>query len=169
MSKSYCKELVRFVTPSRHRGRISSWDMIERELGSELPADYKEFIIKFGAADLGAFIYPLSPFSTQQSRNLLSQIPRQLSALRELKEAFTWEIPLPLYPETNGVLPWGITANGDVLHWLTIGHPSEWTTVVTASRDSAFRIYPFGMCRFLFGIMSKEIICDIFPADFPVS
>ncbi len=145
----------------------TSWRTIEAGLGTALPEDYKSFIEVYGSGRIAGFVWILNPFSKRENINLLNQIPRQLSALRELAEGFGETCPYPLFPAPGGLLPFGITDNGDVLHWLTSGAPSSWNVVVNESRGAQYESYHFDMATFLLRVLTREEHCPVFPSAFP--
>jgi hypothetical protein len=151
-----------------HRSRKLDrpWEEVERNLGTALPADFREFIDRYGAGRLADFVWIFSPFAQEPNVNLLDQSSRQLAALRELTERFGELLPYPLYPEEGGLLPFGGTDNGDVLFWRTHGAPDQWTVVVNSSRSAQCELYECSMSEFLFGLVSKRIRSSLLPVDF---
>lgn len=143
------------------------WAKAEAELGAALPADYKAFIERYGTGLVAGFIRPFNPFAASPHRHLKTQVDTQLDALGQLKAKWPDEVPFPLFPEEGGLVPWGRTDNGDILHWKTVGPPDGWPVVVTASRDSRFQEFAETMTAFLAGILMKELTCSVFPDDFP--
>jgi hypothetical protein len=149
------------------RPRESDWQPIEQNLGFELPEDYKEFIGCYGTGAVDNFLWVFSPFSKNKHLNLLQEGKVKLQALRQLADEFGEEIPYLLYPDSNGLLPWGVTDNGDVLYWLCKGPPTSWLIVVNESRGPAWREFPLVVTTFLAALGTKELVVDFFPVDFP--
>jgi hypothetical protein len=140
------------------------WQSVENRLRMELPEDYKEFIARYGTGSVDGFLWVLNPFSTNKHLNFFDEGGVKLEALRELRHE---SIPYPLHPDVNGVLPWGITDNGDVLYWLCNGPPSNWVIVVNESRGPRWREYKLSTSDFLARLVAKELVVDVFPEDFP--
>lgn len=144
-----------------------SWRAIQDSLGLELPKDYRDFIDAYGTGRIDDFIWVLSPFAKNQYLNLCSQSKIILDAQKQfhsesgVKSAFTY------FPDTNGLFPWGGTDNGDVLFWHCVGDPSRWNVVVRDSRSSRWRSFDLNMTAFLYAVVTKELIVDVFPDDFP--
>jgi hypothetical protein len=112
------------------------------------------------------FLLPFNPFATNKYRDLVWQMAAQLSALREVKaEHGTNGCPYPLHFEPNGLLPWGVTDNGDVLFWLTVDHPDQWTVVVNESRGPTYEHFPGSMTVFLQAFLARSLETEIFPDD----
>ena len=83
-----------------------------------------------------------------------------ISMQSELPEQFS----IDFYNGKTGLFPWGITDNGDELFWNYKGDIVE--IVVYESRYTNNMSYIMGMEEFLCGLLSKEIVCPIFPDDF---
>jgi hypothetical protein len=168
MSVAALKEVTAPPVEPAETGRREDWRQVESTLGTALPSDYKEYIDTYGTGKLADFLLPLNPFSKNPHLNLIQQVPRRLGALRELKQqGGDRACPYPLFPESGGLLPWGITDNGDVLYWRTEGRPDHWGTVVNESRGPEFEQFDEPMTDFVAGVLSKRIVCRIFPEDFP--
>lgn len=142
----------------------SDWLPVEAHLGLSLPDDYKTFIDHYGTGAIDSFLYILNPFSSNPRLNLLDEGRIKLDAIRQLRHEV---IPYLIHPDAGGLLPWGVTDNGDVLYWLCAGSPSHWSIVVNESRGPRWREYKLSTTGFLAGLVAREIIVDIFPDDFP--
>jgi hypothetical protein len=143
------------------------WDEVEAALGFKLPGDYKQFVSTFGTGAVDGFLWVLNPFSRNPHLNLIEDARSTLSAEREFAEEAGPRIPYPLYPDANGLFPWGGTDNGDVLYWLRTGDPTAWSVVVRESRGPDWCEYKMSTTEFLACVLTRDIICDIFPDDFP--
>lgn len=138
---------------------------VEKRLGN-LPDDYKMFLARYGTGVINHFIWVLNPAASNQHLHLVSGGEPVLSALKELRSAGE-NCPYALYPETQGLLPFGKTDNGDSLFWLRIGEPNKWPVVVNAARDAEYEKFDCRMTDFLDGILTRRLRCSIFPTDFP--
>lgn len=158
--------LRKIITPPlmpRENGRPEAWAEIEEALGTALPNDYKEYITTFGTGKMADFVWPYNPFSANRFLNLLKQVPNQVGTLRQMKEEFgDEECPYPLYPEAEGLLPWGSTGNGDELFWLMIGSPNKWPVVINEARSSRFEQYDESMTSFLAKLLAGKIVSTFF-------
>lgn len=144
----------------------SLWPEVEHELEARLPHDYKTFIDSYGTGKINSFILIFNPFSTNQYVNLKDQAHRQLDALRTLIKGGE-SCPYPLFPEPGGLLPVGITDNGDVIHWLTKGSSDAWSVVVNDSRSPEYEEFDCDLTSFLASILTRDIRSKIFPESFP--
>jgi hypothetical protein len=143
------------------------WQSVERELGMELPGDYKEFIARYGTGGVDGFLWVLNPFSKNKYLNLLDEGKAKLNAQRQFAAEFPRKNPYPLHPESNGLFPWSVTDNGDVLYWLCKGSPSSWIVVVCDSRAVDWQEFRCSTSMFLAALVTRELIVDVFPEDFP--
>jgi hypothetical protein len=146
-------------------GLLDNFGALEQRLG-RMPADYKEFIKRYGTGSIGRFIWILNANAHNSHLNLLQEMEPILGALRHLRRSGE-PCPYRLYPESDGLLPYGKTDNGDVLYWLTVGKPERWPVVVNAAREPSYERFDCDMTGFLIGILTREIRSSIFPASFP--
>lgn len=161
--------LTSIVPPPSNPSEVpvqNSWKAIEQRLEVSFPDDYKEFIETYGSGRIGQFLWIFNPFSGNENINLERQIGTQANVLSEL-QSYGEIIPYKSFPEREGILPFGMTDNGDVLFWLTKGDPNEWGVIVNEARSPAWEIFDLSMSRFLAGILQKKVICNIFPKSFP--
>lgn len=143
------------------------WNSVERSIGIELPEDYKEFIATYGTGAVDGFLWVLNPFSRNENLNLINQATVRLDAQRQFSAESGTKTPYPLNPDPNGLFPWGVTDNGDVLYWLCKGSPSTWMIVVCDSRASRWREFKLSTGQFLAALVTRELVVDVFPEDFP--
>jgi len=162
--------LQRIVAPPETPLEVPSvphWNEVERAIGAGLPRDFRACVERYGTGSFDRFLWVLNPFSSNPHLRLFDRIERNLDALRMLKKDDPGEIPYALFPEQEGLLPWGITDNGDGLYWHTAGDPDQWSVVVNAARDPECEEFPLGMTDFLAQILSRRARSEIFPSDFP--
>ena len=143
------------------------WQSVGHKLGIELPGDYKDFVATYGTGAVDNFLWVLNPFSKNEHLNLNNQARVRLDAQRRFFAESGTAAPFALYPDANGLFPWGITDNGDVLYWLCKGSPSTWVIVVCDSRASRWREFKLSTVQFLAEVLTKELVADVFPEDFP--
>jgi len=119
-------EPAEILTPPAHTVPFNPavWPVVEGRLG-KLPETYKDFVNGFGAGSIDNFIWIYIPFVENQNLELLQQIPVHERTLRALKEDHNYWLPFNVEAEPGGLLPFGITDNGDGLYWLMEGDPDE--------------------------------------------
>jgi hypothetical protein len=144
---------------------IDDWVTIEAQLGLTLPDDYKAFIQIYGSGQIEKFLWVFNPFSSNDNLNLTHQVVLQLKVYSEIGSFES--LPYKLFPERSGLLPFGITDNGDVLFWQTSGSPNDWRVIVSEARAPKWEAFDLSMTKFLFEILSRKLVCEIFPDDFP--
>ncbi|MEO3945334.1 SMI1/KNR4 family protein [Gorillibacterium sp. CAU 1737] len=163
-------KLIAILTPPEtpHKpGSVEEWREAAEQLGTDLPADYKEFLRIYGTGGVGDFLWILTPFDPDVNINLSIRQRELCEAYLVSKTNFPEYYPYEAYPAPGGLLPWAYTDNGDELYWLTEGPPDQWTVVVYESRSPDCHVYPVRMTDFLYGFLSGETPCEAFPDDFP--
>lgn len=146
-------------------GDISKWKEAEKELGSKFPADYKEFISTYGTGGVCGFLWVYSPFSENENLNFFIRSKEENDAYFISKQEFPDDFPRSLFPEEGGLLPWGVTDNGDVLNWITSNNPEEWSVLVYDGGTGESYEYKNSFTEFIFEILSGNINCNLFPDD----
>jgi hypothetical protein len=142
------------------------WAIVEQRLATRLPADYKAFIDEFGLGAIDSFIWIFSPFTRNQYVNLERELKEIGDTLAQLAQGGE-EIPFAYYPNPGGLFPFGGTDNGDVLYWKTDGDPDFWPVVVNEARGPHWETYNLSMTAFLLQVFTGELVCTVFPHDFP--
>ena len=89
-----------------------------------------------------------------------------MKVLEELKN-YGETIPYELFPNEDGILPFGITDNGDVLFWQTSKEQDNWKIIVNEVRSPDWEAFEMSMTKFLLEILSRRLVCKFFPAIFP--
>jgi hypothetical protein len=87
---------------------------VRRAVG-DIPTDYLRFLGTYGTGCIDEFIWIFSPSSRNENLNFLKQLELQTRALVGGAEFGAKPPPFPVYPMTNGFVPFGITDNGDLL------------------------------------------------------
>jgi hypothetical protein len=145
-------------------GTQEQFEVVERQLGFVLPADYKNVIAMYGDGSWFDFLYLLNPFSSNSHLNLIEQAPRDdrsgrntLSAERYIRDEAPAEYPHSIWPDPAGIFPWAITDNGGRFFWIVEGPPEFWTTVYYASRDPDFEELRLSSSEIIYGIISGDL------------
>lgn len=146
-------------------GDISKWKEAEKELGSKFPSDYKEFISTYGTGGVCGFLWIYSPFSSNENLNFFMGSKEDNHAYFTSKQKFPDDFPQSLFPEEGGLLPWGVTDNGDVLNWITSDNPEKWSVLVYDGRSGDAFEYKNSLTEFLYDVLSENITCPLFPDD----
>lgn len=142
------------------------WREVEHDL-AKLPNDYKDFINRYGTGCIDSFIWVFNPASSNNNLNLGVQVRLYAETLKNLNES-GMEPRIVVFPTPHGVLPFGVTDNGDVLFWETNREPDSWAVAVLESRSWLPLLkFEMNMTSFLAGVSEGSIVCDAFPEDFP--
>lgn len=132
------RRLAELAGVPMNAGRVFDWPALEGELGVRLPSDYKVLAESFPRGWFRNFVSVLPPTGTDREMSLIEYARGELDALRELRESGEASFPYPLFPEPNGVLPWGYIVTAGIACWLTgQGKPDEWP-VVLATEDGDY-------------------------------
>lgn len=153
------------VTP-RETGSTTAWGEVYSRLGEVVPGDYMQFIGRYGTGQIGEFLTVLNPFAENRHANLLIAGFEFLGALRTMRTEFPDTVPYPLYFEPGGLLPWGISIDGDIFCWSTFGLSGNWTTVVIGRRTAPEQ-FALPMSQFLRGVLTSELKALAWPAWVP--
>ncbi|USA45403.1 SMI1/KNR4 family protein [Acinetobacter sp. C26M] len=162
------KEMLPPKEPSEVPNNLNNqlWDTIESKLGLVIPNDYKEFIQIYGSGSIDSFLTIFNPFSENININLIDQLYVQSEVYKDLK-SYGEEVPYDFFPLKNGILPFGMTDNGDVLFWQVNDLPKEWNVIINEARSSNWDVLKISMTDFLLGILQRKVVCNFFPSTFP--
>lgn len=142
------------------------WKAVEDQLGTRLPPDYKQFIDIYGTGIIGRLIWIFNPFTNNDYLNLLTQMGIYRRQYHDLGRHLGKEAnPYPFFPEKSGLLPLGVTENGDVLYWLTRGEPASWPVLVNGSRRIEMEIHDTNLLGFLTGLINRKTKSAFIPFD----
>jgi hypothetical protein len=118
------------------------WSAVENRFGTDLPSDYKAFVETYGTGILCEFVEIFNPFSDNPAMDLLKAGQSLTDYYRSLSTT-PYPCPYPVFPDPGGLLVFGMTINGDHLHWHTLGVPDEW--IVGAYSEAEF--FTFETCN----------------------
>jgi hypothetical protein len=162
-------DLIALMAPPKRPLEVptaSDWEQVERQLG-RVPTDYRQFVTTYGTGTVDQFLWIFNPATGNPHLELRAAGTQHLEALRQTKQEFPPEFDVPLHPEPGGLLPFGLSDNGDILYWRAAGEPDTWRVCVMGPR--APETFDFDGCavEFLTAVLSGEVVCDRFPGDFP--
>ncbi|MBQ2922487.1 MAG: SMI1/KNR4 family protein [Tyzzerella sp.] len=153
-----------FLSIQQGKYKQNAWEEVENKLGITFPKDYKMFIDSYGEGGINEFLWILSPFSENENLNSIEKFKVMKDAYISMQREFPEQFSFDFYNGKTGLFPWGITDNGDELFWNYKGDVLE--IVVYESRYANNMSYIMSMEDFLCGLLSREIVCPIFPDDF---
>lgn len=164
------QRLKAILTPPKRLAETAgpeTWETSERDLGTALPDDYKEFVSTYGTGRIDGFLWIFTPAASSEHLNLVEANRAHARLLDEMREWDPGYRPYDLYPTPGGLLAFGATDNGNVIYWRTRGEPNHWTVVAYESRGPQHVDFNGSMTEFMAALLSREASCDIFPPDFP--
>lgn len=125
--------LTRLLPPPKApKGLARSWSEVERELGTKLPSDYKEFVHLYGSGTISG---GLTIWNFLNSTSFPSPVNEYLIGdnsviqLYKLMESQGTELPYKLYPQPGGLLPFATHLDVHHLNWLMSGDPEKWDVI----------------------------------------
>lgn len=122
---------------------------------ARLPEDIKAFLSLYGTGAVDDFIWIFSPVSTNSNLNLGAQIEKQLGVFHE---AFSQEtLKFPLFPQEGGIVPVGITENGDVLFSSVQVSTDAPFVLLAAPRAASYEIFRMPFTEFLAGVLTRRL------------
>lgn len=146
---------------------INKFNITEQSLGISLPNDYKTFLLTYGRVNIDDFFLILEPESSNKNYDLTTFKTKKDPVFEEMKKNNPDRIPHVLFPYEGGLLPWAKTSNGDTIFWKVSSESDQWETVVYASGFDSHQCFNMSATEFLHNLLTKKVICSIFPEDFP--
>lgn len=107
-------------------GCDEDWNLIEDELGTKLPGDYRELIHTYGYGDFCATFSILSPFAG--SRGLKQTHVSRETYFRTMLSSYG-NAKFCVYPDDGGILYVGGDEYTNSLTWLTKGPADKWPLI----------------------------------------
>jgi hypothetical protein len=149
--------------PARPTSPRGDWAAVAGRLCA-LPSDYRALVETYGTGTFGDLVWVWNPFEANRHLELVAAGAQTLEADRESRASFPDRFTMALHPEPGGLLPWGVTDNGDGLYWETTGAPDTWTVFVLPSRELAGERFAVGITDFLAGWLAGRIAPGAFGA-----
>ncbi|MFJ8072501.1 hypothetical protein ACIQ7Q_00830 [Streptomyces sp. NPDC096176] len=126
------------------------WERAERELGTRLPADYKEYVYWFGPGCFDDYLFVAVPGIENANVELGGLLRNEQVLIASLSELSGTPVLLPVHPEPSGWLPWGRTSNGDVLYWVVSSEdPDQWKIAGRPGRGLDLGHFDAGFADFI--------------------
>jgi hypothetical protein len=141
------------VTGRSMRGSAQPWPVIERELGTELPADYKQLCEAFGVGEFSEAVSVLCDDETLVA-DLLTAWRGLLDEDGAGGELFPpYRIHAP--GTTGGLVPWATSRAGDLYFWQVTGGPVDAWPVVAVMEDAQKpHTYEMTATEFLYRVLT---------------
>ncbi|WP_340558535.1 SMI1/KNR4 family protein [Streptomyces sp. GSL17-111] len=146
-------------------GLALSWEPVEQELGTALPADYKEFCACFGAGEFSNYLTVYSVGGTGESQ-LLSRTSAIWRTLEQLPVTANVYQPYGFYrPGASGLLSWGTSVTAAEFFWLVSPGvtPERWP-VVAREEDGEWSTFDVSCAEFVY-----RLLTDVSFEDFTIA
>jgi hypothetical protein len=180
-------ELTRIVPPPEHPFHAEppvKWNGIEEAQQLALPSDWLRYAATYGSGyfldsayfdeseddleDSCPSISIFNPFSPHFQARIEGLRFELLEAVRSTGgEA----VPHPIFPEKEGLFPFGQEDGNDVLLcWLTVGEPDHWPIILRSGwrQDDHFEVR-LPLTEFLVKLLTCEVEFPCWPGSWPVN
>jgi hypothetical protein len=155
MAISELTSAVRPPSKPFEAGPRDQWERIQRELGTPLPSDLRDFGLTYGTGMFKQGICVFNPFAAV----FLDQMEEAIGCWRSLKEAEgEEEVPFEVFPDTPGLFSWGCGDQGEGLFWLTEGSPEEWPVIIRGRDEPIYHRFDMQMTSFLAKLLTRKIV-----------
>ncbi|KAF1309261.1 SMI1/KNR4 family protein [Pseudomonas sp. SG-MS2] len=152
------------ATPNE-AGAGKQWPMID---GMFFPSDYVEFINVYGSGRIADFLIVFNPFSQNEDINFFDQFRLVLGSFNDLVASDSEYFKYPLYPVENGLIPVGVTDNGDCIFWVVTSkqNSDEWHVAIIASRSPEIEYFKDNLTAVLEGLLIGRLSSSSLPSGF---
>jgi hypothetical protein len=134
--KSLDELLTVLPPPRRPLHNQGDWAAVEAAIGLRLPPDYKAFVASYGSGTINSCLEVVSPFGMKEDvRNWWVNWAAFYDCVAEYEP-----LPYPIYPQPDGLLPFGTLGDVDILNWRTVGEPEQWPFVYYNREDGFFEV-----------------------------
>ncbi|EOI3557127.1 SMI1/KNR4 family protein [Cronobacter dublinensis] len=135
----------------------------------KFPCDYVDFINTYGSGRIADFIVIFNPFSKDENVNFFERYNYISEDLGYLIGSGSDYYKYKLYPDDNGIIPVGVTDNGDYIFWVVTSKEksNQWGTAVIPSRSPVVEYFECNLVSFIEQILDKSLKASSLPDDFP--
>lgn len=113
-------------------GSQKDWVEFQKRCGLQFPQDYFAISHIYGSGRFFAGEFKVAnPFDPDDGQ----LVDRELARFRETRTRNPAEVPYPVFPEANGLYPFGIDGNGNTFLWITNENPNGWAIACFNSED----------------------------------
>jgi SMI1-KNR4 cell-wall len=157
-------------------GTADGWMKIENDFGFIFPDDYKQIVNLYGYGRFAGFVWVANPFYNSSHDISYSEFVKlRLEGIRLAQATYPdYAIGSPVFPERDGLFPWGFTDNGDTLCWEVGVRTGQVIVCLDSGFTSCCDRFPLTTSHFLFKWLNAEITVqkitpfDFFPLEWPV-
>jgi hypothetical protein len=151
------ERLTQLVPPASEPSR-KDWSLVESEIGTALPCDYKELIDRYGGGLFDNCFWLLEPGCANKHYDLFIEVKERAEAF-ELLWGHGEEKPSELEEESSRVIPWATTENGEFVFWLARPgqDPDTWTVMVNEGRGPEWEHHQMTCASFLVAVLEGGV------------
>lgn len=147
-------------------GMNIEWDAVERQIGSNLPIRYKQFIEQVSSGLIHDYLELYSPVTKSSWLKLQDAVPRTRKLIREMEDPNHFSLKEALGLESSSVdfLPIGETVDGDMVILLQLSEdPDDWSVASILCRDDMGYNTGLNFEQFMQALIDMVPIGDAFP------
>ncbi|EOI3468258.1 SMI1/KNR4 family protein [Cronobacter turicensis] len=164
------KKLTQLLPPpafSSDSGKGKTWPLIAGSIN--FPSDYVDFINTYGSGRIAEFIIIFNPFSKDENLSFFDQYNYILEDLNYLIESDKGYYKYKLYPEDNGLIPVGVTDNGDYIFWVVTSkeNSEQWGTAIIPVRTPDVEYFECNLVTLIEQILDRSLKTRSLPDAFP--
>ncbi|EOT1259471.1 SMI1/KNR4 family protein [Cronobacter sakazakii] len=148
-------------------GKGKTWPLIAGSIN--FPPDYVDFINTYGSGRIADFIVIFNPFSKDENLSFFDQFNYILEDLNYLIESDKEYYKYNFYPEDNGLIPVGVTDNGDYIFWVVASkeNSEQWGTAIIPARSPDVEYFECNLVSLIEQILDKSLKARPLPNTFP--
>lgn len=150
---SVLKDLKSTLGASPWQAADRSFDVVEADWGMELPPDFKLVGQAYGDILISDFLYIYGPLTLTEKSSWMSACVRR----GEVRV-----IPRPVLPDTDGMLMWGHTIEGDRL-FLERKESNSWTVSAFRRNWHDWQEYDTSIIDWLTGVLTGQLASEWMP------
>ena len=164
------RELTHLLPQPATAAPPKDWAAVARQLGTDLPTDYKDFIATHGGGYVDNYLWILEPGCANDNYDLVDNDEERTEAFEYLWDGDEGK-PRGMEEEGARLIPWASTDNGEFLYWLTRPgqDPDTWTVMVNEARGSDWEHFDTGFAPFLLAVLNATLHSGILSDRFPTT
>lgn len=161
------ERLASLVEPPTTPPPPADWNRAERQLGNQLPEDFKELLDTYGNGQFDEHIRIWTPDDSSTGRGLISMNDGYFDELEELWE-MNEEAPEEFDEDSDATLiVWARTKDADTLNWLVRPGipPDKWPLMVLDGDARVWERYEMPASTFLAELLAGEIDSGVLTSE----
>lgn len=135
------------------------WNIVERQLGTVLPDDYKQLMTRFPSGFFRNAINLDNPIDarTDLDRFLREDVWEVIDIIGHPTNGYLAGTGYRTFPGPRGLLPWGNDLQGGMFCWVTDpGDPNQWPVAYNDRDDDGWREHSGGITGVIWEILTHN-------------